>query len=501
MADSEKMSRREFVGAAGGVGAAMVLPRKVLGGPGHVPPSEKVTIAYIGCGTQGIRQLIGLLPRDDVRVVAVCDPNTDSTDYIEWGPNEIRRRIRGFLDDQKWGEGVKGCRCGRNVGIELVERYYGKKGGAGSARPNDYADFRELLEKEKDLDACYIMTPDHLHGTVAIKAMRKGKHVIVHKPIANVMHEVRLAVDTAKETGKATHLFCAAGKHTTPLIAEWIAAGAIGPVRQVHNWSSRPFWPQGMLENPTDTPPVPQGMDWDLWLGPVPHRPFHPSYTHAVFRGWYDFGSGALGDMGHYSFYQIFKILNLSAPVGVEASRSQYWAIENQTWHKKVNEVSYPRSSRIHWQFAARGDMPPVDLYWYDGGLRPDIPAELEADGQKMPKEGLLFIGDEGKILAGFSGDNPRLIGEKKMKQFKKPPLTLPRPASELDQWLTACKGGKPSNARVEVTGKLSETVAIGNVALRTDQKLLWDSAKMEFGNAPKANKYLKREYRPGWEL
>ena len=498
------MKRRTFLkmsAVAGGVGAAAVLPRHVLGGPRHVPPSEKTTIAYIGCGTQGTRQLIRLLPRDDARVVAVCDPNTDSNDYVEWSHNEIRNRIREFLGDSQWGQGVQGCRCGRNVGRELVERHYGKSAASGSARCRTYIDFRELLEKEKDLDACYIMTPEHLHGTIAVKAMRNGKHVVTHKPIANVMHEVRLAVQTAKQTGKATHLFCSANNQTTPLITEWITAGAIGGVREVHNWSSRPFWPQGMLEYPKDTPAVPKGMDWDLWLGPVPHRPYHPSYTHAVFRGWYDFGSGALGDMGHYSFYQIFKILNLSSPITVEASRSQYWAIENLTWSRKQNEVSYPRASRIHWQFAARDDMPPVDLYWYDGGLRPNIPAELEAEGRPMPNEGMLFVGDKGKILAGFSGDAPRIIPQKKMKAFKQPAHTLPRPDSELDQWLTACKGGKVSDARFEVTGKLSETVAIGNIALRTDQKLAWDSAKMQFTNNSQANKYLRRKYRPGWEL
>ncbi len=498
------MERRTFLkmsAVAGGVGAAVVLPRRVLGGPGHVPPSEKTTIAYIGCGTQGTRQLIRLLPRDDARVVAVCDPNTDSNDYVEWGTNEIRNRIRDFLGDSQWGQGVEGCRCGRNVGRELVERHYGKSSASGSARCRAYIDFRELLEKEKDLDACYIMTPEHLHGTIAVAAMRKGKHVVTHKPIANVMYEVRLAVQTAKQTGKATHLFCSADKHTTPLISEWIAAGAIGGVREVHNWSSRPFWPQGMLEYPKDTPAVPKGMDWDLWLGPVPHRAYHLSYTHAVFRGWYDFGSGALGDMGHYSFYQIFKILKLSAPISVEASRSQYWAIENLTWSRKRNEVSYPRASRIHWQFAAREGMPPVDLYWYDGGLRPNIPAELEAEGHKMPNEGMLFVGDKGKILAGFSGGGPRIIPEKRMKAFEQPSQTLPRPAGELDQWLRACKGGKPSDARFEVTGKLSETVAIGNLALRADQKLAWDSAKMEFTNNSEANKYLRRQYRPGWEL
>ncbi len=498
---NNKLNRRKFIANAGTVSAAMVLPRNVLGGPNHVPPSEKTTIAYIGCGTQGIRQLIQLLPRDDARVIAVCDPNTDSTDYPEWGKNEIRNRIRTFLGDSTWGQNVNGCRCGRNVGRQLVETHYAKSSASGSYKCNAYSDFRQMLDKQKDLDACYIMTPDHLHATIAIASMKSGKHAVTHKPISNIMHEVRLAQNTAKQTQLATHLFCASNNQSTPQIAEWISAGAIGPVHAVHNWSSRPFWPQGMVDFPTETPPVPKGMDWDLWLGPVPHRPFHPSYTHSVFRGWYDFGSGALGDMGHYSLYQIFKILDLSAPVSVEAGRSQYWAIENLTWIKKQNEISHPRASRIHWQFAARPGKPPVDLYWYDGGLKPDLFPELETDGKPLPTEGMLFVGDKGKILADFTGANPRLIPESKMKSFTQPPKTLPRPDGEVDQWLRACRGGKPSDARFEVTAKLSETVALGNIALRVDGKLAWDSEKMEFTNNTDANKYLRRQYRKGWKL
>jgi predicted dehydrogenase len=477
---------------------AVIVPRAVLGGPGNTPPSERINIAYIGCGTQGMRNLIDLLPRTDARVVAVCDPNTASNDYVEWGHNEIRDRIRSFLGDQSWGQNTQGCRCGRQVGLEIVHRHY-----ANTSRPTDctpYIDFRDLLQNHKDLDACYIMTPEHLHAAIAVASMKHGKHVVTHKPIANVMNEVRLAENTARQTGRATHLFCSAGLDSTPLIKEWITAGAIGSVRQVHNWSTRPFWPQGMYERPPQQP-VPDGLNWDLWLGPVPHRPYNLTYTHAVFRGWCDFGSGALGDMGHYSSYQIFKILDLPAPVSVEASRSQYWAIENLTWQKKVNDLSYPRASRIHWRFPARQDQPPVDLYWYDGGILPDLPEELEVDNEPLPDEGLLFVGDRGKLLAGFSGGSPRLIPKKKMKDFTPPPQTLARPKPELDQWLTACKGGAPSDARFEITAKLSETVAIGNVALRVRGKLLWDSQNMKFTNNENANEYLRREYRPGWEL
>lgn len=437
-----------------------------------------------------------------MKIVAVCDPNKDSTDYVAWGKNEIRDKIRTFLNKPKWGEGVQGCRCGREVGRQIVETYYGNAAASGKYKGcSAYSDFRQLLENQKDLDAVYIMTPDHLHATIAIAAMNKGKHAITHKALSNVLYEARLTIDTASKTKAATHMFCAAGNQTTPTLCEWIWNGAIGQVREVHNWSTRPFWPQGMTEYPHERPPVPDGMDWDLWLGPIPHRPYHPAYTHAVFRGWCDFGTGALGDMGNYSFYQIFKILKLPAPVSVEASRSQYWIIADNLWHKQQNNVSYPRASVIHFEFPAREDMAPVSLYWYDGGLRPPKPEELEQDHEDMPSEGLLFVGDKGKILAGFTGDNPRIIPETKMRAYKQPPKTLPRPLDELDQWIRACKGAEPSGASFQNIRPFSEAICLGTIALRTDKKLKWDSANMRITNVPEANDLMRREYRKGWEL
>ncbi len=500
---SRTLDRREFLAAASTAAVTFtVVPRHVLGGPGHVPPSEQINVAYIGAGTQGIRQLLRALPKEDLKIVSVCDPNTDSTDYVAWGPNEIRNKVREFLKKPKWGEGVAGCRCGREVGREIIESYYGMSAPAGQYRGcSTYIDFRELLDKEKDVDALYVMTPEHLHGTITVAAMNKGKHVITHKTLANVLYEARLARDTAKRTGLGTHMFCAAGNRSTATICEWIWDGAIGDVREVHNWSSRPFWPQGMIEYPKERPPVPDGLDWDLWLGPVPHRPYHPAYTHAVFRGWYDFGSGPLGDMGNYSFFQIWKILKLGTPTSVEASRSQYWEIVDHLWKKQENKVSFPRASTIRFEFPAREGMPPVALHWHDGGIRPPLPAELEEDGRDMPDEGLLFVGDKGKILCGFSGANPQLIPERKMRAYKQPPETLPRPIEELDQWIRACRGKQPSDASFENVYPFAETVCLGTVALRFDKKLQWDSDNMRFTNSPEANQLLRREYRKGWEL
>ncbi|MGQ9564000.1 MAG: Gfo/Idh/MocA family protein [Thermogutta sp.] len=499
-----QLSRRSVVGGALATSVTAIVPRSALGGPHFVPPSEKIHIGYVGCGTQGLRQMMSALKHPGVRIIAVCDPNRKSDDYPEWGPGELVGKIRAFLDDPQWGTGARGGLCGREVGLEIVSRYYAKqteRSSAGSVLCRAYSDFRQMLAEEKDLDAVYIMTPDHLHGVVAARALKAGKHAITHKPLSNVWQEVRTLRDLAQETGLATQLFCAAGNPDASTIAEWIAAGAIGAVREVHNWSTRPFWPQGMTEYPSETVPVPDGLEWDLWLGPAAERPYHPAYTHAVFRGWFDFGTGALGDMGHYSFYQIFKILGLGSPISVEAVRDQFWKIENFTWKKQINRVSYPRASIIHWEFPATTNRPAITLHWYDGGLRPALLAELEADGRDMPAEGMLFVGDEGKILAGFSGNNPRLIPEKKMKEFQPPPQTLPRPKEEFEQFVSACRGEAKSDANFESVYPMAETILLGTIALRVEKKLTWDTEKGEFTNSAEANALRVRDNRPGWEL
>jgi hypothetical protein len=492
------VSRRTFLEKSATTAAVTLVSRQVLGGPRHVPPSDRINVGFVGCGTQGLRQLMPALQRPDLRIAAVCDPNRRSENYVEWARFELRDKVRAFLKDPAWAEGARACPCGREVGREIVDRHYGASAGAGVPA---YTDFREMLAKEKDLDAVYVMTPDHLHAPVAVAAMRAGKHVITHKPLATVLGEAQVVVRTARDTGAATHMFCAAGQQTAPQIAEWIQAGAIGPVREVHNWSTRPYWPQGMTSLPAETVAVPDGLDWDLWLGPVPHRPYHPAYTNAVFRGWYDFGTGALGDMGHYSFFQIFKILKLGSPLTVEASRSQYWKIDELLWKKQVNTVSFPQASLVRWEFPERAGMPPLALHWYDGGLRPPKLRELEEEGAPMPEEGLLFVGDSGKILAGFTGESPRLVPKARMQAFQPPPPTLPRPAEELEQWVRACRGTAPSDASFENVAAVSETILLGTIAVRVDKKLRWDAASARFVDAPEADALMTRTVREGWAL
>jgi len=488
------LTRRSFLQSGAAAAAVTLAARRAQGRP----PSGRTNVGYVGAGTQGLRQLMDALGREDLRITAVCDPNRLSDDYVEWFRNELRDKVRGFLGSSSWGEGARGCPAGREVGRQLVDHHYGASAGGGCAV---YADFREMLAEERDLDAVYVMTPDHLHAAVSLAALAAGKHVIVHKPLGNVLREARLVADAARRSDRGTHMFCGADAASTAQLTEWIEAGAIGPVREVHNWSARPYWPQGMTTRPEGRPPVPEGLDWDLWLGPVPHLPYHPAYTHAVFRGWYDFGTGALGDMGHYSFFQIFRILKLGAPLTVEASRSQEWRIEDLLWVRKVNALSYPRASTIHWEFAAREGMPPVSLHWYDGGLRPPTPRELTEDGEKLPEEGLLFVGDDGKILGDFRGREPRLIPKARMGSFAPPPERLPRPRPELDQWVGACRGEAESDASFTRVARVGETILLGNIALRVPRKLRWNAEAGRFAGDAEADALMTREYREGWTL
>jgi len=469
-----------------------IVPRQVLGGPGYTPPSDKLNIACIGVGSQGTRVMMEFMKQADIQVVSVGDVNKGSSDFQEWGDNEIRDKERELLGDSRWGSDWKGCTCGREPAKRLVEAYYGKRTTSG--RYNGcaaYNDYRELLEKEKDVDAVIVGTPDHLHAVVSIAAMRKKKHVFCQKPLTHSITEARKIAEVAREMGVATQVATGnSASEETRLLCEWIWDGAIGPVREVHNWSGRPYWPQG-LNTPENTDPVPEWLDWDLWLGPAPFRPYNHVYQPFVWRGWYDFGTGCLGDMGCYSFDTIFRVLKLSTPTVVEASSTPLF------------KESFPLASIIHFYFPARDSMPPVRLTWYDGGLKPPRPEELE-EGKSMSdedNEGLLFIGDKGKILSDFSGGNPRLIPETKMQAYKQPPKTLPRSIGHDREWIEACKGGKPGAANFGFSGPLTEVLLLGNVALRSGKRIGWDPANMKTLGAPDAQQYVDFAYRQGWTL
>ena len=501
MANSKKINRRQFLGSAATASLALtIVPRNVLGGSGFVAPSDKITLGYIGCGTQGLREMTALIANPALQIVAVCDPNKFTTDYVDWSMNDVRDSIRKALGDNSWGENIKGIPGGRDIGQEFVQKYYGKSKDSGTYKGcASYEDFRELLDKEKDVNAIKIMTPDHLHATVAIASMKKGKHVITHKPIANRMYEARLVIDTTKKTGLGTHLLAWSNRPDYDTIKKWISDGRIGKLKEIHNWSLRPMWPQWQA-NPTETPPVPKGFNWDLWLGPVPDRPYHPHYTHAVFRGWYDFGAGSIADMGHYSLFPLFRTLGVNSPAKTaEAYATTTCALENNVSVGVKNNVAFPLSCIIRFKFDAQAELPPFDLFWYDGGMKPVTPDELISAGKSLEREGMMFVGEKGKIIGGFRGEYPVLYGETVTKGDKTSSDSPGQDANNV--WINAFKDNKQSPGSFIYTAPVTETILLGAVALRAGKRVEYDTLNMKITNIPEANKYLVREYRKGWEL
>jgi predicted dehydrogenase len=505
------VSRRKFLLTGGAAATAFVVaPRHVLGGAGFVAPSEKVTVAYIGCGTQGLREMLGMLASPEIQIVAACDPVKDGIDYVDWSKDGLRSEIAQALNKPDWRKNSPGIPGGRDVAKEIIESFYANQRSSDKFNGcATYADFRELLEKEKDLSAVKVMTPDHLHATIAIAAMKKGKHVMVHKPLANRLHEARLVVETARKTGAATHFLPASDGANIRRVKALIEDGAIGTLREIHNWSNRPVWPQ-YASLPTDQPPVPENFDWQLWLGPSLDRPYHPNYTNAVFRGWYEFGGGAVADMGHYSLWPVFQLFDLEAPFAVESRPTHVCALDGKVPHQVHNDYSFPASCTIRFQFAAKGQRSPLDIFWYDGSIKPPTPEEL--GDRELDAEGMMFVGDKGKILAGFHGEEARIIPEDKMDSYQKSkgPAGIRslekertgRRTEALSLWAAACKGGPHTYGDFLLAGPISDAFNLGAVSLRMGGKRLrFDAGKAQITNIPDANKYLTREYRQGWEL
>jgi hypothetical protein len=490
------INRRTFLGSAATAGALAVVPRAALGGARHVAPSEKIALAHIGMGTQGFREFGGLLEDPHLQIVAVCDPDKDSSNYVEWGKGGIRRRIRGYLGDPTWRENDDGCPGGREVGRLVVDTYYARQRGKETYKAcAAYADFREMLEKEKDVDAVKIMTPDHQHATLAVAAMRKGKHVVMHKPIANRLHEGRRVMEVARETKVATHLLAYGSGADNGRIVARIKDGVIGRLREIHNWTNRPVWPQ-YTEIPTDRPPVPKGFEWDLWLGPCLDRPYHPHYTHTVYRGWYDFGGGSMADMGIYSLWPVFTGLDLPSPASAQAWATHTCTIKDNVSRPKKNDFAYPTATMQRFHFEAEGDRPEVDLFWYDGGMKPRLPDHMEAQDVTMGKEGILFVGDDGAIMAGFRGRDPHVFTKGKKKA-----LRVTGGGGRGGSWREAIRGGDRSPGDFLNAAAITDAVNLGTVALRAGRKVVFDSEKSRITNAPEANRYLTRECRKGWGL
>jgi predicted dehydrogenase len=437
----------------------------------------------------------------ELQVVAVCDPEKDGVNYVDWSRDGLRRSIaRALGKTDSWKAGcIPG---GRDIGQAVVEAGYAQRQASGQFKGcASYADFRELLEREKDLDAVEVMTPDHLHATIAIAAMKKGKHVAMHKPLANKLQEARMVIETARQTKVGTHFHPASVDPRVRQVAGWIRQGAIGTLREIHNWSNRPVWPQ-YATIPTDTPPVPKNFDWDLWLGPSMPRPYHPHYTHAVFRGWYEFGGGAIADMGHYSLWPVFHEFGLDNLSMVESTPSHLCAVVDGVSSKIHNDYSFPVACTVRFRFAAKADRPELDLFWYDGGMRPPTPEEIVRDDNGLPAEGMMYVGDKGKILAGFRCENPRIIPDREAPELDEKATTERREWERGGSWIEAFKGGGPSYADFTLGGPISDAFNLAAVSLQLGgQRLIWDAVGGQIISPESANSYLARDYRQGWEL
>jgi predicted dehydrogenase len=453
-----RFSRRRFLGAAAGAAAAFtVVPRRVLGGRAKAP-SDRLTIAGVGLGAMGSDNLTAC---GEETIAALCD-----VDFA--------------------------------MGSVTFKRY---------PKATRYRDFRRMLEKERGLDGVIVATPDHTHAVIAAAAMKQGKHVYVQMPMAHNVWEARELTRIARETGVATQM--GNERYSGPTIrsvCEWIWDGCIGPVTEVHCWTNRPQWPQGR-KRPTGTPAAPYYLDWELWLGPAPRRPYHTAYHPYQWRGWRDFGTGAIGAMGCHVMDGAYWALKLAeAPtVTVQAQATGLTA------------ESYPEASTITYRFPARGTMPPVTLTWYDGGRRPPRPSELPATREFLASNGTIFVGEKGKLTFGAitAGTNPgqagpRFIPESLRRSYRPPKQSIPRvrgkgrwveSSRHVEEWLRACKGGRPACSRFEIAGPLTELALLGNVALFSGKPITWNREAMKIVNEPDANRFLRRAYRKGWTL
>lgn len=446
----DSSSRRMFLSAAAVTSAVAIVPRHVLGGADNTAPSEKLNCAQVGIGGMGFGDARSIANTENI--VAICEVDQ----------RHVVRAVKQFPTAKV------------------------------------HADFRKMFDDQKDIDAVMIATPDHLHAAVILAALRAGKHVFCQKPLTHTVYEARLVRETARKLKLATQMGNQGqASETSRIVSEMIWDGAIGNVKEIHSGSNRkPDISTRGIARPRETPPVPDYINWDLWVGPSPMRPYHPTYFPFTWRGWWDFGSGVLGDIGCHQLFTTFRTLNLGLPTQVEACSS------NWQQRDEISQETAPVSSIVRFRFPA-GTMPdgkergPIEIVWYDGGMKPPRPPELEEDRQFGVNDFTMYVGDKGKIY------DHRLIPEKRQKEYGKPPQKMERSKGHYAEWISACKGGPAagSNFATSPAAIVTETILLGNVAIRTNALLEYDGEKGEVTNNKQANALLNPPRRPGWEL
>ncbi|MCI0349152.1 MAG: Gfo/Idh/MocA family oxidoreductase [Acidobacteriales bacterium] len=551
----DKITRRKFVAGTSGVAlSAMIIPRHVLGGPGYNAPSDTVNIAVIGCGGQGKSDAVEIVAGGH-NIVALADVDFDYVDRevaartrVREGrpnapaPNEQMRKMMEQAAQQM---------------VKLQESFNKAK---------RYADFRKMLEQQKDIDGVIIATPDHTHAVIAKTAMELGKHAYVEKPLTWSVNEARVLRETAARTKVVTQMGnMGHSSEGAALINEWVQAGVIGAVRQVHVWTNRPlgFWPQGIprpgkpavvADAPAATSasgpgdrrggpggpgggtggaggnnfgtewnarmvnralaaamdgnyPAPAGLEWDLFLGPAPEVQYHPIYHPFNWRGWLDWGTGAVGDMAAHLLDHPYWALGLTYPTSVEATFTP-WGTDS-----KNIKVTYPMGTHIVYKFPARGNQPPVTITWMDGGLMPGRPDLLPEEVPLDPGGGVIFIGEKGILVHGTYGSNPKLYPQSQTEVAAKVPKTYfrvettgegpNRQAKHRMNWVNAIMGKEKATCPIEYASRLTETMLLGVVAMKAGQgkRIYYDGEAGKITNVADANQYLLREYRKGWSL
>jgi len=512
----KELTRRKFLGnVAAGSAAAALVPRHVLG-RGFTPPSDLLNIAGVGIGGMGRQNLINLSSQN---IVALCDVDWGYADKgferLDTDIQRLRDRLANPSAPPPPGQSqapfdpVK-AKARLDSMIRLKNEHVPKA--------KRYKDYRGMLEKQKDIDAVLVATADHMHAPIALAAMELHKHVYVQKPLTWSVEEARKMARAAKETRVATQMGNQGHSlDDARLTVEYVWAGAIGEVREIHIWTNRPlgFWPQGIprpeaLKEPADklrwngqgvnerlaaamagNYPVPDTLSWNLFLGAAaPNIDYHPIYHPFNWRGWVDWGVGAIGDMGAHLIDHSMWALNLGMPTSVETISTPF------------NGASYPHATMTFYEFPARGPLPPVKLTWYDGGLKPNKPEEL-GDEELSQEGGALLIGSKGKLLHETYGAHPRLLPKSLSDSFGKPPQKLPRIPGEAHEmnWVDACKGKTEASCPFEYAARLTEVMLLGVVALKAGKKIYYDGSNMRVTNLPQANDYLRREYRQGWSV